>query len=373
MGGKSLFMEVINVEIANSVFTVVNVLRVLIVAAISFFVALLITAPWMKILHKYGFFKKKVVRFDVAPIFSKLHQKKQGIPIGGGVIIWGTVLIVIFSFWIFAQLFPGSPLVKLNFLSRSQTLLPLGALIISAVLGLIDDIWSIKGKGDRGRGLRMRDRFVFYALLGFGGAWWFYYKLDWDFINVPFLGDITLGLWYMLFFAFVIVASTFSANETDGLDGLLGGVALTILGAFGVISFVQERMDLVVFIVAIIGALIAFLWNNIYPAKFFMGDTGAMALGTTIGVIALFLNVPLLLPVIGIIFVIESGSVLLQLWSKKFRGKKIFLSSPIHHHFEALGWPEMQVTMRFWMISAIGAILGLIIFLVDSRVPPFFR
>lgn len=359
-------------EIVDSVFTVVNVLRAFIVAAISFFAALLITPPWMKIIHKY-FSKKKVIREDVAPIFSKLHAKKQGTPIGGGVIIWGTVLIVIFGFWLFAQIFPGSPLAKLNFFSRSQTLLPLGALIISAILGLIDDLWSIKGRGEKGRGLKMSDRFVFYTLLGFGGAWWFYYKLDWNFINIPFLGDVTLGFWYMLFFAFIIVSSAFSANETDGLDGLFGGVALTILATLGVIAFVQERMDLVVFVAAIIGALIAFLWNNIYPAKFFMGDTGAMALGTTIGVIAMFLNVPLLLPIIGVIFVIESGSVILQLWSKKFRGKKIFLSTPIHHHFEALGWPEMQVTMRFWMISAIGAILGLIIFFVDSKIPPIFK
>lgn len=362
-------MEVVEI---NSVFTIVNVLRIFIVATVSFFAALLITPPWIKIFHKYNFSKKKVARFDVAPIFSRFHQKKQGIPIGGGVIIWCTVLIVIFGFWILAQILPDSPLAKLSFLSRSQTLLPLGALAISAILGLIDDLWSIKGKGNNGRGLRMRDRFFFYALLGLGGAWWFYYKLDWNFINVPFLGDVTIGAWYILIFAFIIVASTFSANETDGLDGLLGGVALTILGALGVIAFVQERMDLVVFIAAIIGALVAFLWNNIYPAKFFMGDTGAMALGTTIGVIAMFLNVPLLLPIIGIIFMIESGSVLLQLWSKKFRRKKIFFSTPIHHHFEALGWPEMQVTMRFWVISAIGAIVGLIIFLVDSKVPPVF-
>jgi phospho-N-acetylmuramoyl-pentapeptide-transferase len=367
LGDKSLSMEIV-----NSVFTVVNVLRIFIVATVGFFVALLITPFWMRILHKYNFSKKKIAREDVAPIFSKLHQNKQGIPIGGGVIIWGTVLIIIFSFWILAQIFPDSSLAKLNFLSRSQTLLPLGALVISAVLGLIDDIWNIKGKGEKGRGLRMSDRFIFYALLGFGGAWWFYYKLDWNSINVPFLGDLTLGPWYMLFFAFVIVASAFSANETDGLDGLLGGVALTILAALGVIAFVQERMDLVVFIAAIIGALVAFLWNNIYPAKFFMGDTGAMALGTTIGVIAMFLDIPLLLPLVGIIFVIESGSVLIQLWSKKTRGRKIFQSTPIHHHFEALGWPETQITMRFWVMSAVGAIMGLIIFLVDSKVPALF-
>lgn len=360
-------------EVIDNVFTIVNVLRIFIVATISFFIALIITPFWAKILQKYNFSKKKVVREDVAPIFSKLHQKKQGIPIGGGVIIWAAALIIIFGFWFLTKISPESSLAKLNFLSRSQTLLPLGALIISAILGLIDDIWSIKGKGEKGRGLRMRDRFVFYILIGLGGAWWFYYKLDWNFINIPFFGDITLGLWYMLFFVFVIVASTFSANETDGLDGLLGGVSLTMFAALGAIAFVQERMDLVVFISSIIGALIAFLWHNIYPAKFFMGDTGAMALGTTIGVIAMFLNVPFLLPIIGIIFVIESGSVLLQLWSKKFRGRKIFLSTPIHHHFEALGWPESQVTMRLWMISAVGAILGLIIFLVDSRIPPILH
>ncbi|MEK7579970.1 MAG: phospho-N-acetylmuramoyl-pentapeptide-transferase [Patescibacteria group bacterium] len=357
-------------EVAEGVFTVVNILRIFIVATISFFVALIITPFWAGVLKKYNFAKKEVVREDVAPIFSKLHKDKKGIPIGGGLIIWGAVLIIIFGFWLLAVIFPESSLAKLNFLSRSQTLLPLGALIVSAILGLIDDIWNIKGKGQKGRGLRMRDRFIFYTLLGLGGAWWFYYKLEWNFINVPFWGDITISLWYILFFVFVIVASTFSANETDGLDGLLGGVALTIFAALGSIAFVQERMDLVVFIAAIIGALIAFLWHNIYPARFFMGDTGAMALGATIGVIAMFLNVPLLLPIIGVIFIIESGSVIIQIWSKKFRGKKVFLSTPVHHHFEALGWPETQVTMRFWMISAIGAILGLIIFLVDSKIPP---
>ncbi len=359
-------------EINVGVFTVVNVLRIFIVATISFFIALLITPLWMKVIHKYNFAKKQITREDVAPIFSELHKKKQGTPTTGGVVIWGTVLIVIFVFWLLSQFPPLDFLAKLNFLSRAQTLLPLGAFIVSAALGLFDDLWIIRGKGEKGRGLRMRDRIFMYILIGLGGAWWFYYKLGWDFTNIPFLGDVTIGPWYILFFTFVILASAFSANETDGLDGLLGGVALTIFAALGVIAFVQERMDLVVFIAAIIGSLVAFLWYNIYPAKFFMGDTGAMALGVLIGVIAMFLNVPLLLPIIGIIFVIESGSVLLQLWSKKFRGRKIFLSTPIHHHFEALGWPEMQVTMRFWVISAVGAILGLIIFLVDSKIPHLF-
>ena len=360
-------------EVIDGVFTVVNVLRIFIVVTISFSVALIITPFWAKILHKYGFEKKQITREDVAPIFSGLHKKKEGTPTMGGVIIWGTVLAVISGFWLLGQAFPGGLLAKMNFFSRSQTLLPLGAFIASALLGLTDDLWSIGGKGIRGRGMRMRDRIFLFVLIGLIGAWWFFYKLDWNFINIPFLGDFTIGIWYIPFFVFVIVASAFSANETDGLDGLLGGVALTIFVALGAIAFVQERMDLVVFIAAIIGALVAFLWHNIYPAKFFMGDTGSLTLGVTIGVIAMFLNIPFLLPIIGVIFMIESGSVLFQLWSKKFRGRKIFLSTPIHHHFEALGWPESQVTMRFWMISAIGVILGLIIFLVDSRIPPLFR
>ena len=356
----------------DGVFTVVNVLRVFIVATVSFFVALLVTPLWSLVLEKYDLAKKRITREDVAPIFSKLHRGKQGTPTMGGVMIWGTVLIVILVFWLFAQFYPDSVLAKLNFLSRGQTLLPLGVFMLSAVLGLVDDFFSVRGMGPKGRGLRMRDRLAMYTLIGFACAWWFYYKLEWDFINIPFLGDLAIGPWYLLFFTFLIVASAFSANETDGLDGLLGGVSLTMFAALGVIAFVQERMDLVVFIAAIIGALVAFLWHNIYPARFFMGDTGSMALGITLGVIAVFLNVPLLLPIIGVIFVIESGSVLLQLWSKRFRRKKIFFSTPIHHHFEAKGWPETQVTMRFWMISAIGAVIGLIVFLVDSKIPPLF-
>ena len=177
----------------------------------------------------------------------------------------------------------------------------------------------------------------------------------------------------ILIFILVIVATAFSADITDGLDGLSGGIFLLSFSALGAIAFVQGRTDLVVFISAIVGGLVAFLWFNIYPARFFMGDTGVMALGFVLGVVAMLTNTFLLLPIICIVFVLESLSVITQTASKKIRGKKIFLSTPIHHHFEALGWPETQVTMRFWMISAIGAILGIIIFLVDSKIPPLFK
>ena len=286
----------------------------------------------------------------------------------GGFIIWFTVALLTILFWYLSNAIEGF-WSRFNFLSRGQTLLPLGALIVSAIFGMVDDIYGIFKRG----GLKMRNRLFLYTLVAIGGAWWFYSKLEWDFINIPFLGDFTVGLWYIPIFIFIIVATAFSANETDGLDGLSGGVFLTSFAALGVIAFVQERIDLVVFIAAIVGALVAFLWHNIYPAKFFMGDTGVMSLGVTLGIIAMLTNTILLLPIIGIIYVIESGSVILQLLSKKIRKKKILLSSPIHHHFEAKGWHETKVTMRFWVISSIGAVIGLIIFLVDSKIPALFK
>lgn len=290
----------------------------------------------------------------------------------GGVVIWVTVLILTLSFWFVAQHADGF-WSKVNFFSRAQTWLPFGALIVAALFGLLDDILGVLRIGPKGGGLQMRYRILLYTLVAIGGAWWFFFKLGFNTVNIPFLGDVMVGWWYIPFFIFMIVATSFSANETDGLDGLAGGVFLTMFAAYGAIAFDQGRMDLVTFIAALMGALVAFLWFNIYPARFFMGDTGSMSLGVVLGVIAMLTNTPFLLIPIGVIFVIESGSVIIQVLSKRFRKKKIFLSTPIHHHFEAKGWPETKVTMRFWMISAIGAIIGLIIFLVDSKIPPLFK
>lgn len=339
-------------------------------ATIAFFVSLALTPFWMKFLYKYKLGKQ--LRVEGAPIFNQLHKAKEGTPTMGGILIWGVVATVMLVFWFLSRTVDGF-WSKVNFFSRSQTWLPFGAMIVSGILGMVDDYFGILRIGPKGGGLRMRDRLFLYALVGAGGAWWFYSKLGFNSINVPFLGDFVVNWWYIPIFIFFIVAASFSANETDGLDGLAAGIFLIMFAAYGAIAFDQGRLDLVVFVAAIIGSLVAFLWFNIYPARFFMGDTGSMSLGVVLGVIAMLTNTPLLLLPIGVIFVIESGSVLVQMTSKKFRKKKIFLSTPIHHHFEAKGWPESQVTMRFWMINAIGAIIGLIIFLVDSKIPPLFR
>ncbi|NTU98803.1 phospho-N-acetylmuramoyl-pentapeptide-transferase, partial [Candidatus Falkowbacteria bacterium] len=210
-------------------------------------------------------------------------------------------------------------------------------------------------------------RLLIYTVIALIGAWWFYFKLDWDTFHIPFYGDLQMGWPYMLIFVFVIVATSFSVNETDGLDGLAGGVLMSSFAAYGVIAFVEGRYDLATFCGVIVGALLAFLWFNINPARFFMGDTGAMSLGVTLGVIAMLTNSALILPIIGFVFVVESLSVIIQLTSKKLRnGKKVFISSPIHHHFEAKGWSEPKIVMRFWVIAQISAALGLVIFLLDK-------
>jgi phospho-N-acetylmuramoyl-pentapeptide-transferase len=261
-------------------------------------------------------------------------------------------------------MFPS--LSSLNFFSRPETLLPLAILIFSALVGLADDWLDIREKGKGG--LRMKHRLLIYMVIAALGAAWFYFKLDWTTLHIPFWKNLEIGAWYIPFFIFVIVATAFSVNETDGLDGLAGGTLLIAFAAFSVISFSLGRYDLAAFCGVIIGALIAFLWFNITPARFIMGDTGAMSLGITLGAIALLTNSAFILPLVGFIFVVESISVIIQLTSKKLRGgKKVFKSAPIHHHFQALGWSEPKIVMRFWMIAGVVAAIGLAIFFLDIK------
>ncbi|HUY69634.1 MAG TPA: phospho-N-acetylmuramoyl-pentapeptide-transferase [Candidatus Tyrphobacter sp.] len=347
---------------------IAEALKVLITTIVAFLLALFIS-PFVYRLIVGLKFKKQIRVSREAPIFSKLHKGKEGTPTMGGIIIWGTVLIlaVVFlvlhyfldSFWDYA-----------NFLDRSQTYLPLAFFFVAALFGLFDDLMGVRRIGPNGGGLHMRHKIIGYIVLSALGAWWFTVKLGWSSIHIPFLGVYNIGWWYIPIFMFVVFASAFSANETDGLDGLLGGVSLFAFGALTVVSFASGLYNLAALNGAIAGALLAFLWFNIYPAKFFMGDTGAMALGVMLGITTMLTNTAFLLPFFGVILVIESVSVIIQLFSKKVFKRKVFLSTPIHHHFEALGWPESQVTMRFWIISIVFTGLGLVIFFADKI---FFR
>ncbi|MFA5131337.1 MAG: phospho-N-acetylmuramoyl-pentapeptide-transferase [Patescibacteria group bacterium] len=341
--------------------------KVLFFATLAFMVAALATPLVTHFLYKYKL-GKKIRNSGNTPVFSVLHAHKEGTPTMGGILIWGTVLILILLFSGLSRIWPGSLFDHLNFLTRAETLLPLGALVITALIGLFDDWLDVRGKGVLGGGgLKLRHRILIYTLIAIVGALWFYLKLDWTVFHVPFLGNFEIGAWYIPIFIFVIVSTSFSVNETDGLDGLAGGTLLIAFMAFGVIAFTLGRYDLATFCGVIIGALLAFLWFNIPPARFYMGDTGAMSLGVTLGIIAMLTNSALLLIPIGVIFIIESLSVIIQVLSKRWRGKKIFLSSPIHHHYQAVGWPEAKVVMRFWVIGGIGAAIALMIFLLDTK------
>ncbi|MEK7160634.1 MAG: phospho-N-acetylmuramoyl-pentapeptide-transferase, partial [Patescibacteria group bacterium] len=263
----------------------IQISRILGLAGIAFLLSFALTPILTHFLIKYRLGKQ--IRAEGAPVFNSLHQKKEGTPTMGGLLIWLTAAFLALLFWGLKELGFNHLITQLNFLNRSQTLLPLGALVASAFVGLADDLLGIFRIGPKGGGLKMRHRLLTYTAIAAFGAWWFYFKLSWSTIHVPFVGNFDIGLWYILIFIFVLVATAFSVNETDGLDGLAGGTLLTAFGAYGVIAYAQNHYDLAAFCGVIIGALLAFLWFNINPARFFMGDTGAMSLGITLGIIAM--------------------------------------------------------------------------------------
>jgi len=346
-------------------FLIINVLKVFFLGSFSFCLAFFLTPFLTNFLYKHKLWKKtpreKSIDGKKLEIFPKFHTEKETkVPRFGGVLVWIVPLLVgiIFfllskiDFWVFQ---------KLNFFSRSQTWLPFFALVSGALVGLIDDIFQVKGRGKYiGGGLSLKKRLFLMFLIGVIGGLWFYYKLGWQTLHIPRVGDIYLGALYIPFFILVTMA-TYTGGVIDGLDGLAGGTFATIFGAYGTIAFFRGQIDLAAFCAAVAGAILAFLWFNIPPARFYMGETGIMGLCPALTVVAFLTDSVLVLPIIGILLVIESVSVILQLLSKKFLKKKIFLAAPIHHHFEAKGWPHYKVTMRFWVIGVIAAIIGVAI------------
>jgi len=340
-----------------------QIIRILFLGVFSSILAIFLTPILTHFLYKYSL--RKQIREDKnAPVFMSLHKKKEGTPTMGGILMWGCTIVVTFLFFCCSKITNGF-FGALNFLSRSETWLPLGAMAGAAVIGLIDDLLGVFHIGVKGGGLKVKQKIVIYTLIALIGAWWFWAKLGRDTIYIPFYGEIGLGICYILFFVFVLVATTFSMNEADGLDGLAGGLSLIGFVCLLIVAFSQGMYNLAAFLSVLIGTIVAFLWFNVYPARFFMGDTGAMALGITMGVVAMITDTALFLPFFAFILVIESLSVIVQKIYKKIMHKKLFLSSPLHHHFEAKGWPETKVTMRFWLISGVVAAFGLALYFLD--------
>lgn len=308
--------------------------------------------------HKVGKqIREKATDGRIATMFNALHAKKVGTPTMGGILIWGVTFIVVGLSRLLALL----GLVDKSLLQRKETYLPLATLLATALLGAIDDLFNIHGYGTS-KGINVKPKFLWLLMFAVGGAWWFYSKLGYDTINMPFVGDFAIGPLYVPLFILVIISSAHAVNITDGLDGLAGGLLAIAFTAFGIISYALGLVWLTAFCGVIVGTLIAFLWFNVSPAKFYMGDTGALSLGSTLGVIAMLTDSVLPLVIIGGVFVAETLSVIIQLTSKRLRnGKKVFLIAPMHHHFEALGWPEHNVVFRFWIVGALLAVVGVIV------------
>jgi phospho-N-acetylmuramoyl-pentapeptide-transferase len=346
-----------------------NVIKVLFLAALGAILAFFLAPLLIQVLQKFQFWKKnarhKTITGEKADVVFSLHKEREvARPRGGGVLIWLTVLLIVFLF--FGLSFIEEPwwLKMFNFLSRSETWLPFFTLITASLIGLLDDILVVMGKGKFiAGGLKFKTRLLIVGLIGLIGGWWFYYKLGWSSVHIPLLFnfpygiDLTLGIWMIPLFILVMVAA-WSGGVIDGLDGLAGGAFASIFGAFTIIAFAQGKIELAAFCAVIFGALFAFLWFNIKPARFYMGETGILGLTSTMAVVAFLTDSVVLLPIIAGPLVIETGSIILQLTSKKFRHKKIWLATPIHHHFEAKGLPDYQIVMRFWIIGVVFAIFG---------------
>jgi phospho-N-acetylmuramoyl-pentapeptide-transferase len=323
----------------------------------AFLFAMLLTPVYTFLAYRYKFWKKQrstSTDGEKLEVFTKLHAAKfkRNIPTMAGVIGVASITIVTLCF---------------N-LSRAQTWLPLAALVGGGGVGMLDDIINIRGQGKGVAGLRSSLKFAMITGVALILGWFFFVKLGYNSVHLPYLGDIVLGWWIVPLFVLAVVATGNAVNISDGLDGLAGGLLCISYGAFGMIALLQGHLLLSGFCFTVVGALLSYLWFNIYPARFFMGDVGSFAFGTSLGVVAMMTNTLFLLPIIGIIFVVEAGSSLVQILSKKFFHRRIFISAPIHHHLEATGWPETKVTMRFWVIGCVAGFIGVLLALTGGHV-----
>lgn len=354
-----------NPEINN----IIGLIKVFGLSALSFLIAMLWMPFLVHFLYKYKLWRKNVRTMSPdgtkTPLFAKLHKDRETrVPRLGGALIWITVTIVALIFWGVAQMTDSPFWDKTNFLSRNQTWLPLFTLVAASLLGLADDLFQVWGKGTYvAGGIKFRHRLFIVFLIASVGAWWFYDKLDWRAIYIPGYGELTIGIWYIPLFIFTMIL-LFSSSVVDGIDGLAGGVFASTFAAYGGIAFFRGQIDIAAFAGVVLGALLAFLWYNIPPARFYMGESGILGLTTSLTVVAFLTDAAVMLPIIGFVLMLEIASVIIQFASKRYRSKKVFLIAPIHHHFEAKGWPPHQVTMRFWVISMVSAIVGMAIALI---------
>jgi len=351
---------------------IIDAVKIFAPMAIAFFVGIAITPVVSAYLYKHKMWQKKggKVTHDgkETPIFNLLHAESDvKVPRMGGVVIWGSVLITIAIIWFLSKIFPSITTEKLNFLHRSQTWLPLFTLIAGSLIGLFNDYLDVSGSENKiATGLSLKKRLLLVFAIGFVGAYWFFVKLGISSVAIPFDGIVDIGYWFIPFFILVMMA-VYAGGVIDGIDGLAGGVFASAFSAYAIIALYQQQIDLAAFCAVIVGGILAFLWFNIPPARFYMTETGTMGLTLTLAVVAFLTDAGvngkgvLVLPIVAFPLAVTVLSNVIQVTSKRFRHKKVFLVAPLHHHFEAMGWPGYKVTMRYWVISVIFAIIGVII------------
>lgn len=342
--------------------------QVLIPGAVSFVIGMLGTPLLTQYLYTHKAWKKRpgkqALDGSVAVEFNRLHQQHEArAPRMGGIVVWASALVTIVGLWLVARVIPSAVLQQLDFLNRSQTWLPLAALIVGSLTGLVDDLLVI---GPEGEGLRLRYRLLVVFVLALFIGWWFWAKLGVTTIAIPFAAPLTVGALIIPIFIFISMA-LYASGVIDGIDGLSGGVFASIFASYAIIAFAQHETSLAALCASLVGGLLAFLWFNIPPARFYMSDTGTMGLTLALGVVA-FLTDSLgngvgvgVLPIIGGLLVITVLSDVAQIISKKFFGRKLLRIAPLHHHFEAIGWPAHKVVMRYWVLSIMFAFAGVII------------
>lgn len=333
-----------------------NLIRMLSLGFFGFALSMLITPLYTNVAYRNQWWKRQRTEAwsgGEATVYKKLHAEKhkRHIPTMAGLVF----IVAITAVTLIANL------------NRGQTWLPLAGLLGAAIIGLVDDVMNIRSTGGVA-GMRSSLKFLLYSLVALVGGWWFYDKLGVHSVYLPWVGQWHIGVLLIALFWLVVIATAISVNFSDGLDGLAGGLLSSSFVTYAIIAIIEHKLALAGFCLTVVGALLSYTWFNIYPARFFMGDVGSFALGTALGIIALQTDTVYVLPIIGLVYVVETGSVIINRTSRKLRhGKKVFLSSPIHHHFEAIGWPETKVTMRFWILGQVSGVLGLIVFLLGRR------
>lgn len=349
--------------------------QILIPSATAFVLGIIFAPALAGALYRHKAWKKKSGKGNGiggggTPVFDELHREREvSTPRMGGILIWASALATAFLFWLLAHTFDTFwPL--LDFVNREETWLPLFALAAGAFAGLIDDFLEITaGQG----GLSLRHRLSIVGGIGLVAGWWFYAKLGVTAIGIPFALPLTIGWLVIPVFALVTIA-IYAGGTIDGLDGLAGGVFAIIFMVYAGIAFGENQISLAAFAATVAGATLAFLWFNVPPARFYMSETGSMALTLALAMTAFASDTlsdgvgVFVLPLIALPLTATVVTTVLQVvWKKAFH-KKLFRVAPIHHHFEAIGWPATKVTMRYWIITIIAGVLGLAIALL-ARIP----